>query len=357
VLPEGIVSDRTPGGKGRQNLIGGSDWPHIISLSNPVLYKYGCIRRLWYEKRGVEPDFGKRMSRGAIRGKILEKIVAEIFQKDSGCRFIRERKRAKELWPGQKRPKWWDLRCDRMFVLPEDELVKWVLECKTMGQQVFYDYIENGLSNPYRIQPQHYMAAAEGVEHSSLATVWPDGIDYWREDIDKDLETIRMMFDAGEWFMKSVVQSPKPPERLPLTEQRCAGCPYRIKCLGTGYFEQHVLKEMNLDQDEQLYRLLSKFEGLREKETAVKAEREEIKQEIQDHLEEHYNGDPEKIHCREIDVSWKKGYMSRLDKNALTSSDPKIAIAVQAHTKVIPQRRFTTKITNKSRDAWERRQR
>jgi predicted phage-related endonuclease len=355
MLPEGVVSNRTPGGKGRKDILGGTDIPHIVSLTEPETYKYQCIRRLWYEKNGVEPDFVFLQTGPMVRGKLMEKIVAEIFQAESGCRFVRTRPKADELWPGQPRPNWMWPRPDRVFTLPDEEILR-ILECKTMSRHKFFDMLENGLPFAYKLQPQYYLGAT-GLEFGTIATMWADGVDYIAEDIERDEETIRMIYEIGEWFMNDVVNQPEPPNRLPLTEDRCGGCPFRLKCLGRGYFEEHVLHEVALDEDERLYNMLSELEVLKARQKEVKDERAALQDEIQAYLEEHYDGEPEKIHCREIDVSWKRSYGSRMDKKAVMSEDRKAAQLIQKHTKVYPKRTLKTKVTKKSEEGWEARQR
>jgi predicted phage-related endonuclease len=246
-------------------------------------------------------------------------------------------------------------RPDRVFTLPDEEILR-ILECKTMSRHKFFDMLENGLPFAYKLQPQYYLGAT-GLEFGTIATMWADGVDYIAEDIERDEETIRMIYEIGEWFMNDVVNQPEPPNRLPLTEDRCGGCPFRLKCLGRGYFEEHVLHEVALDEDERLYNMLSELEVLKARQKEVKDERAALQDEIQAYLEEHYDGEPEKIHCREIDVSWKRSYGSRMDKKAVMSEDRKAAQLIQKHTKVYPKRTLKTKVTKKSEEGWEARQR
>lgn len=353
MLPEGLVSERTPGGKKRVKRIGGSDWQHIVAPGNPTLYKYGCLRRLFYEKSGVEMDFPWLVSKPMKRGKILEKIVAEIFQKDTGCRYVRKRPYAKELWPGQPVPDWWEGTLDRLFHIPPDEELK-VLECKTMGREKWFDYLDNGLDDGYKLQPQHYMGIIENVNKAVLAVVWPDGIDYMPEPMVKDMETIRLMLDAGEWFWKDIMSKSTPPERLPLTEQRCGKCPFRYKCLGKGYFEEHIMGEYALDDDTKLYLLLKDHREAKDREKAAAADAEVIAIECNKYLEKHYpDKDPEKIHCRDIEMSHKKSLRSKTSTKDAKAESSEVAKAIAKHTSVYPLRTFSTKITKKSAARWE----
>ena len=353
MIPEGIVSDAIPGGKGRNDILGGSDWSSIISFGSPDLYKYGCLRRLVMEKRGLETDFGRVMSKPAIRGKILEKIVAEFWRVESGCRFVRTRPRAKELWSGQPLPEWWGGHPDRIFVIPPDKKLK-LLECKTMGRSVWFDYRENGLNDGYKLQPQHYMGIT-GIEESILAVLWADGIDFFAEPIVRDEETLRLMLEWGNWFWQDVMSSEVLPARQPLTKERCGECPYRRKCLGKGYYEEHVLHEYAFDDDDALYKLLKEHREAQKAESASKKVKEAAAEAVKDYLAEHYaDQDPEKVHCREIDVTYGKALASSFKKEDAMAESEEAAELIRRHTKVSPRRSLKTTQTKKSEERWER---
>ncbi len=55
----------------RMKGIGGSDWAAILSDHYPHEYKWSCLRRLYYTKKGIKPDFPEKTSRAAQRGTIL----------------------------------------------------------------------------------------------------------------------------------------------------------------------------------------------------------------------------------------------------------------------------------------------
>jgi hypothetical protein len=240
-----------------------------------------------------------------------------------------------------------------LFHIPPDEELK-VLECKTMGREKWFDYLDNGLDDGYKLQPQHYMGIIEDVNKAVLAVVWPDGIDYMPEPMVKDMETIRLMLDAGEWFWKEIMAKSTPPERLPLTEQRCGKCPFRLKCLGKGYFEEHIMSEYILDDDSKLYLLLKDHREAKEREKAAGADADAIAIECTKYLEKNYPGkDPEKIHCREVFLSNIKSLRSRFSKTNAQAESTEVAKAISKHTSVYPSRSFSTKVTKKSTSRWE----
>lgn len=366
MLPEGIVSIRIPGGKDRKRIIGGSDYQHIVSLSNPDVYKYGCIRQLCYAKRGTKVDFPERQRKITARGKLMEPIIRKIFQKDMECKFSKKRPRATEMWPGQPIPNWMITEDGKMghvddlyYIPPETDDVKFlkVAEYKSMNSHVWFPYLENGLSPGYKLQPQHYMIS-HGLEMSTLGVCWPDGIDYMPEPISRDEETVRLMYEAGEWFMKDIVGATKLPDRLPLTEQRCGECKYRLTCLGRGYYEEHVLAEFAFDDDAKLYKLMKDHRDAQDDETASKNIKKVIAQEIKEYLAKHYpEGNPrhdaEKIHCREIDGAYAKTLRSSFLKTEAQSDSKEAADLIRKYTKVSPMRSFSTRITKKSQERWE----
>ena len=64
----------------RMKGIGGSDWAAILSQHHPKDYKWSCLRKLFFTKKGVKPDFPENTSRAAIRGNILEPVVSRALQ-------------------------------------------------------------------------------------------------------------------------------------------------------------------------------------------------------------------------------------------------------------------------------------
>lgn len=335
----------------RMKGIGGSDWAAILSQQHPQAYKWSCIRKLFYTKKGVKPDFPENTSRAAMRGNILEPVVAELFKTHMGCRYTDSHPRAKELWPGQKVPGWWIGNPDFIAVMPGDGRLEG-LECKTMNSHVWFDFLENGLSESYQIQPQHYIGLT-GLSVFHVAVVWPDGLDFQTEPVPRNEEMLRLMVDAGTWFMEKVLKSDKAPERPPVMKERCGSCVYAKRCLGQAYYKSHEIGLSDLSKDTKLYSLLSQMEHLKSEKKDADKHLKEIEEMAQEHIVTNHGEDIEHFFCREFETKWMKTLGSRFQKNELLADDPSLAPKLKKYTNYFPRRTFSPKITKKSTSRWE----
>ena len=333
----------------RMKGLGGSDWAAILSDHYPLEYKWSCLRRLYYTKKGVKPDFPEKTSRAAKRGNILEPVVAELFQAHTGCSFTDKIPRAKELYAGKPVPEWWIGNPDYIAVMPGNRTQG--LECKTMNSFVWKKFIENGLPVSYQIQPQHYIGLT-GLDVFHVAVVWPDGLEFQTEPVPRSEDMLRLMADAGEWFMNKVLTAGKAPEHAPVTEQRCSGCVYSRRCLGQSYWERHELNLTDLSGDDVLHNLLNQLETLKADKNSVKAA-DKLQEQIKDHIRANHGDDIEWFFCREYEVTWKKSMGSRFQKDQLLADEPSLAPKLRAYTKLFPRRTFTPKVTKKSVNRWE----
>ena len=68
----------------RTRFIGGSDLGHIVNAP-----PYGCARKLWYQKRGVQPDYEIEFRGHLIRGTKLEPLIVEEYQARTGRKVRR----------------------------------------------------------------------------------------------------------------------------------------------------------------------------------------------------------------------------------------------------------------------------
>jgi len=336
--------------KQRMKGIGGSDWAAILSDHYPKEYKWSCLRRLYYTKKGIKPDFPEKTSRAAMRGNILEPVVAELFQAHTGCTFTGMIPKAKELYPRQPVPEWWIGNPDYIAVMPGDKNLEG-LECKTMNSFVWKKFIENGLSTSYQIQPQHYIGLT-GLDLFHVAVVWPDGLEFQTEPVPRSEDMLRLMVDAGEWFMKKILTANKAPAHAPVSEQRCSGCRYAKRCLGMPFYQKHQLDLTDLSADENLYNLLNELEELKADKNASKAA-DALQEQILQYIRTNHGDDIEWFFCREHEVTWKKSMGSRFQKAELLADEPALAQKFLDYTKFFPKRTFSRKITKKSLNRWE----
>jgi predicted phage-related endonuclease len=203
-----LVMDRTQG-------IGGSDAKHLFNLE-----PYGCERKLWYQKRGTEPDF---VPHKAIfdRGHILEDIVAKMYTEQTGFKVRRVNRTLVhhnyDYLIGH---------IDRQIMNKEGETG--VLECKTMGYYAFKKLKTEGLSDDYILQMQHYLAVT-GYTWGAFAILWADGWEFLTFEVQRDDELIQQIIDKASIFWRKV-ENGQAPDRLDVKDKRCRSCEFKNKC-------------------------------------------------------------------------------------------------------------------------------
>lgn len=297
----------------RRGGTGGSEWPDILSMNYPDIYKYNCLRRFWYQKTGMEVDFWREITPEQARGLILEPIVRELYEtrmkeEEVDFRFITgPLVMAEEILPGHPRPDWWIGNLDDAALVNG---IPRVAEWKTMNGHMFRIYRNEGLPSGYRLQPQHYMALLtyEGLpfDMADLVVYSPDCSGFEIEPIPKDEETLELMLNAGDYVWGKVIPAEDPPDFPPLTPERCGNCQYRVSCLGPEYYQTHVIKLADLTNDEDLYRLLTDYNAARSTESDAKKEKDRLKYLITKHIRMHH-ADPEHFFCKEFEVKYEKG--------------------------------------------------
>ena len=335
----------------RRKGIGGSEWTDILADQHPGEYKWSCMRKLYYTKKGAVPDFPEITTKAMMRGNILEPVVAELYLAHTGYKVTKKKPRAKMLYPGQKVPYWWIGNTD--YIVVDLNGVLRVLECKTMNAHVWSEFIENGLSVGYKLQPQHYMGLT-GLDIADVAVMWPDGMDFQEEPVPRDTDTLKLMVEAGDWFMNSVLKDSLLPQRPTVTEQRCAGCPYGRQCLGKAFFDPHDIGLKNLSSDEELYAKLAQFEAAKASKKASEEEMDAIKDAIQLYIADKHGDDVESFFCREVEVTCTKRINSRFQREDILADRPDLAPIIRQYTKFFPSQGLTSKVTKKSQERWAR---
>lgn len=205
----------------RKKGIGGSDLHHVFNEP-----PYGCSRKLWYDKTSQEPDYpivGKDIF---DRGHRLEPIVVDLY---------REKYEDKNL--GTMDPyhnpkyKWAIGNVDRGIFSADGKDLLAIFEAKTVGREVYFKFIKEGISTGYILQLQYYMWLAN-VRRGAYGILWADGWKFIDFEVERDDELIATIISACERFWKQVENGP-PPDRLELKDKRCQGCEFRHTCQGT----------------------------------------------------------------------------------------------------------------------------
>ncbi|NBW16312.1 MAG: hypothetical protein EBR82_50860 [Caulobacteraceae bacterium] len=204
----------------RTKFIGGSDIGAIVNAP-----PYGCARKLWYQKRGVEPDYEVPFRGHLVRGTKLEPLIVEEYETRTG-RKVRRKKvvRGASHEAGAM---------DRMIL--GDERGPGVLECKTANERAFRGFLREGLPLSYQLQIQWYMGLA-GYRWGAFAVLEPSQWRFETFEVDADAAAFAMVREMAEEFWR-MVQGEGEPQRLPVSDKRCGRCEYRHSCQGVALLD------------------------------------------------------------------------------------------------------------------------
>lgn len=212
----------------RQTGIGGSD---IASLLQPYLseVKYGCRRRLWYEKSGVPADYPQDDSGPMQLGRILEPHIARWHEEATGDTLstpetIRHPKHPELL-----------VHIDRT-VVTHTRREPGVAEIKALGPDMFYQTKRQGILPDYALQVQHgllcsglkwgrYIVGNRAYGHSvkNPPLAW---------DVEGNPDIHKAILDEGPAFWTTLGDEARAPARLDPDDKRCASCNWRTTCQG-----------------------------------------------------------------------------------------------------------------------------
>jgi len=205
----------------RTKHIGGSDIGSVVNAP-----PYGCARKLWYQKRGVEPDYAIEFKGHLIRGTKLEPLIVQEYCEKTG-NDVRRRKTIqgqRDYEIGQP---------DRIIL--NDPRGPGILETKSANERNFRKFQKEGLPLSYQLQIQWYMGHA-GYKWGAFAILEPSN---WRFD------HFEVSFDAAAFDLVrgmvaqfwAMVQGEGEPDRLPVSDKRCQSCEWRHSCQGVALLE------------------------------------------------------------------------------------------------------------------------
>jgi len=245
----------------RTKFIGGSDIGAIVNAP-----PYGCARKLWYQKRGIQPDYEVPFRGHLVRGTKLEPLIVEEYETRTG-RKVRRKKvvRGASHEAGAM---------DRMIM--GDERGPGVLECKTANERAFRSFMREGLPLSYQLQIQWYMGLAKW-SWGDVAVLEPSQWRFQKFEASFDAAAFDMVREMVKMFWR-MVQGQGEPQRLPVSDKRCNQCEYRHSCQGVA-----LLDAVNVDYDEEtipgLGSLAAEYLALREVRDDAEAAMETIKAE------------------------------------------------------------------------------
>ena len=302
----------------RQTCIGGSDAASLFSEG------YGCLRRLFYSKRGVPQDFSIDDLPVIRRGQKLERVAAEEFSIQSG-RAIQEVGLARhpehpEIGVHLDRVQIADFRPD-----------PGVVEIKVLGRETFAKLKRDGIQIDYQMQVQHGMLVT-GAKWGTFVAFWADGFELKSWDVERDDELCEMIRAAAVDTWKLIQEnSCEMPERLPADDKRCARCQWRRTCQDQRLLEiMDAAPEDQLGFDPSLAALAAEYEDASEIASEANAVKEAIGARLKEVLE-----DRQVVDTNGYRVYYKTLVRNGIDTAALKKQMPDVA---KQFTKATPYR-------------------
>lgn len=256
--------DRTKG-------IGGSDQHHLFNLK-----PYGCRRKLWYEKQGIEADFPFLGNKLTDRGNRLEPVIADIYIEKTKRGIV-------EISPPQ------DTHREYAYITAHyDRIIRkfdgvrryeaedaGILEIKSVGKEIYYQVKADGVPYSWILQLQHYLMISE-YTWGALAIWWADGNEFIDFEVQADKELQGMILKAAIEFWTMVQEGKEEPELLDPSDKRCKTCPYRTKCQG-----QALIDSVDKSDDSEV-EIDTTMDGLIEEYNTVNSEYKEIEESLKE---------------------------------------------------------------------------
>ena len=253
----------------RKGFIGGSDVADIFSIP-----PYGCARRLWYVKTGVEPDYPKDNFH-LRRGKILEPVAAMFYAQETGHKIRKRNLRLiDEQYPFMA------ALLDREVV--KDERGPGVLEVKCPGMRTYLDVKRKGIQDAYILQIQHYLRVRK-AEWGAFCAFSAELAEVFHFEVMRDEELIQKVVE-GELAFWELVQRHTAPDKLDKKDKRCLQCTHGTTC--QGITNEEYLAFANTDSsielvlDEELERYTEEYWEVK----AVKDEADEMMDSVKEKI-------------------------------------------------------------------------
>lgn len=229
----------------RHTGIGGSDAQHLFSEP-----PYGCERKMWYEKTQHEADHPMVESGAMTRGNKLEDLTADEYKEATGRRIVRRIKTIRH-----KQYPYMMAHVDRL--IQKDPRGVGILECKTVGREIYFQIMRDGLPLSNALQLQWCMAVT-GYTWGAFAILWAEDWKFIHFEVQRDEKLIKHLTDAAHKFWRRVENGP-PPERLDPKDKRCKKCPFRTTCQGEALLASVQTENGEIQTDYSLDGMVAEF--------------------------------------------------------------------------------------------------
>jgi putative phage-type endonuclease len=280
--------------RARRKSLGGTAAGAILGVN-----KYLTVQQLWEELLELRP---RTMDNANMeRGRVMEPIIATIYQRETG----------RGVWPV---PKLFDR--ERPYVHGTPDRFQWVagqathgvLEIKCHNAYVFQQAKNEGVDPGYYAQLQHYMGLA-GVRWGSFALFNADGWELHWFDVQRDdvfLEGLRAQMDA---FWHDHVLGRRPPAPAVPTAT--------VTAAEQGHGAEYVERTDGP--------FLAAMDSLRRAVAAEKLAKHEKALAVE--AVKALLGTPQKVRCRTGKVAWVETTTRSLDKERLVAEHPEVRLA------------------------------
>lgn len=263
----------------RMSGIGGSELPSILDtfIAESGDTVYGCPLALFYEKTGIEADYPFEETGPVLRGVALEPMVADMYKKETGFEIRRLGHKV------SKKRSWEMVSIDRQIIGQPPG--PGVLECKSVGQQIWYQIRDKGLPLRFVIQVQWaFHVLGPQYKWGAVAFLWADGWQYKSYPVERDQELINLISGKVKSFWIRVgLGAGSEPEKLPYKDKRCQKCRRRSSCQGEALIKaagDEIAEFETIEIDEALSPLVRHRTELRGIETDAKDQRTEVEGKI-----------------------------------------------------------------------------
>lgn len=207
----------------RKTYVGASDFASAMGVG-----RYGCQRKLAYDKLGYAKDFDDSGRMEFRRGRRLEGIAAAFYEEVTG----------REAWvtvtsrvPGKPHLA---VNMDRLTckVGTKPGENDGYLEIKVVSRFSFLHIKKNGLIDDYILQVQGGCAVAT-LSWGTYFIYCPDIDEYLCWDVEADKVLGEAALEKADDFWQFHVECKILPEPLPEGSPPCEGCPWAITCRGS----------------------------------------------------------------------------------------------------------------------------
>lgn len=310
----------------RKHSVGGSDVPAVYDEQ-----PWYCRKKLWFEKRGVEPDWTDDSKEKIFaRGHAVEAIAADYYAEATGRTLRRE-----NVMAHIKGKPHCGVHIDR-HIVAFDERGPGVLEVKNMASKFeFWALKETGVRKAYIRQLQwgmHVKGWKWGVFVIFCSELW----DWIAIELDYDPDLCSDMEKKVDQFWHEVINNIEQ-QGLSDGDSRCKECNFRPTCKGDYNLDPIERKDADADLVERPD-LVEAVEAWDEIDRIVK-EAEPLLEAAKVRVKGLIGGDETMI-MDGFKVYYKKSTQDRVDPKMLRANYPKIAKECTKTTPVRSLRKY-----------------